>query len=86
MYASVIYSGEPLNESDSNPQLELLHDCIAELDEYSKAIILLYLDGYKHEEIAEVTGISNTNVGTRISRIKEQLKSKANAKQERYGT
>jgi RNA polymerase sigma-70 factor (ECF subfamily) len=81
-----IYTNEPLNEADSNPQLELLYDCIAELDEYSKAIILLYLDGYKHDEIAEVTGISKTNVGTRISRIKEQLKTKANAKQVYYGT
>jgi len=81
-----IYTNEPLNETDVNPQIELLYDCIAELDEYSKAIILLYLDGYKHDEIAEITGISKTNVGTRISRIKEQLKTKANAKQVCYGT
>jgi len=80
------YTKEPLSETDVNPQIELLYDCIAELDEYSKAIILLYLDGYKHDEIAEITGISKTNVGTRISRIKEQLKTKANAKQVCYGT
>ncbi len=77
---------EPSSEMDPNPQVELLYDCIAELDEFSKAIILLYLDGYKHEEIAEITGISRTNVGTRISRIKAQLKSKATEKQEDYGT
>jgi RNA polymerase sigma-70 factor, ECF subfamily len=77
---------EPSNDIDSNPQVELLNDCIAELDEFSKAIILLYLDGYRHDEIAEITGISKTNVGTRISRIKEQLKSKAIEKKERYGT
>ena len=58
----------------------------AELDEFSKAIILLYLDGYKHEEIAEITGISRTNVGTRISRIKEELRSKANTRKPDYGT
>jgi len=81
-----IYTKETLSETDVNPQIELLYDCIAELDEYSKAIILLYLDGYKHDEIAEITGISKTNVGTRISRIKEQLKTKANAKQVCYGT
>ena len=87
LYGAIeICAVEPSNETESNQQIELLYDCIAELDEYSKAIILLYLDGYKHDEIAEVTGISKTNVGTRISRIKEQLKTKANAKQVRYGT
>jgi len=73
-------------EIDNNPLIEMLYDCITELDEFSKAIILLYLDGYKHDEIAEITGISRTNVGTRISRIKEQLKNKAIEKQVDYGT
>lgn len=80
------YTDEPSSETDSNPQLELLYECIAELDAFSKAIILLYLDGYRHEEIAEITGISKTNVGTRISRIKEQLKNSAIEKQPNYGT
>jgi len=77
---------EQFIEIENNPLLEMLYDCIAELDEFSKAIILLYLDGYKHDEIAEITGISRTNVGTRISRIKEQLRNKAIAKQVDYGT
>ncbi len=76
----------PSNDTESNPQIDLLYECIAELDEFSKAIILLYLEGYRHEEIAEITGISRTNVGTRISRIKEQLKSKATDKKLQYGT
>ena len=81
-----INTAEPIDETDSNPQIEILYDCIAELDEFSKAIVLLYLDGYRHEEIAEITGISKTNVGTRISRIKEQLRSWVKSKQDCYGT
>lgn len=54
-------------------------------DEFSKAIILLYLDGYNHEEIAGITGITRTNVGTRISRIKEQIRNVAQVKQENNG-
>jgi len=81
-----IYYDELSNETDSNPQIALLYDCIADLDQYSKAIILLYLDGYKHDEIAEITGISKTNVGTRISRIKEVLKTSARLKREHHGT
>jgi len=81
-----IYSNEPASEADSDPQIELLYDWIAELDEFNKALILLYLDGHKHDEIAEITGISKTNVGTRISRIKEQLRNMVIAKQVDYGT
>lgn len=77
---------EPSCETDPDPRVELLYDCIAELDEFSKAIILLYLDGYRHEEISEITGISKSNVGTRISRIKDQLKDRAAKKQMHYGT
>jgi RNA polymerase sigma-70 factor (ECF subfamily) len=35
------------------------------------------LDGKSHEEISDITGISKTNVGTRIGRIKDQIKSLA---------
>lgn len=79
-------TNEPSNGMDSNPHLDLLYECIAELDDFSKAIILLYLDGYMHEEIAEITGISRSNVGTRVLRIKEQLRIMANSKKLYYGT
>lgn len=69
-----------LIEAEQTPELDILYQCIDELDEINKAIILLYLDGNQHEEIAEVIGISKTNVGTRIGRIKEQLKKSATSK------
>ena len=63
-----------LTEQDDTPETELLYCCIEQLDVFNKAIILLYLDGKSHEEIALITGISKTNVGTRIGRIKKQIK------------
>jgi RNA polymerase sigma-70 factor (ECF subfamily) len=39
-----------------------------------KGLMLLLLEGKKYEEIAEIIGLSPTNVGTRISRIKNKLK------------
>lgn len=63
-----------LIEQDNSPDIEILYQCIKELNEINKAIILLYLDGNSHDEISDITGISKTNVGTRIGRIKEQLK------------
>ena len=59
---------------------EILYQCIDELNQLNKAIILLYLDGNSHDEISDITGISKTNVGTRISRIKEQIKDLATSK------
>jgi len=64
-------------EPENSSELEILYNCIDELNEINKAIIMLYLDGNSHEEISEITGISKTNVGTRISRIKEQIKNLA---------
>jgi len=63
-----------LIEQDNSSELEVLYNCIDELNEINKAIIMLYLDGKSHDEISEIMGISKTNVGTKISRIKEQIK------------
>lgn len=46
-------------------------DILGKLD---KAIILLQLEGYSYDEISEITGLSKTNVATKINRIKLKLK------------
>jgi len=66
-----IAAGEPAAEDAS---LQLLYGLIAQLDELDRALILLYLDGNRYDTIAEVLGISETNVGTKISRIKQRLR------------
>ncbi len=45
-----------------------------ELDDLNRALVILYLDGNSHETIAEILGISATNVGTRIGRIKQRIR------------
>ena len=69
-----------LIEQPDSSHSEILYQCIDELNQLNKAIILLYLDGNSHDEISEITGISKTNVGTRISRVKEQIKDIATTK------
>ena len=69
-----------LIEDDNSSETQILFQCIEELNEINKAIILLYLDGKSHEEISEITGVSKSNVGTRIGRIKEQIKNLAISK------
>lgn len=44
------------------------------LDPFDRALVLLHLDGNRHDAIAEVLGISETNVGTKLHRIKERLR------------
>jgi RNA polymerase sigma-70 factor (ECF subfamily) len=67
-------------EYDNKTETEILYQCIDELNEINKALILLYLDGKSHEEISEIIGISKTNVGTRIGRIKEEIKNLVTSK------
>jgi RNA polymerase sigma-70 factor (ECF subfamily) len=54
--------------------LQTLWRLIARLDELDRALILLYLDGNRYDTIAEILGISETNVGTKIGRIKARLR------------
>jgi RNA polymerase sigma-70 factor (ECF subfamily) len=64
----------PVPEKETN--LALLQQFISELKELDKALMLLYLDEKSHKEISEIIGITETNVATKISRIKVLLKQK----------
>lgn len=55
------------------PQLEALQQAIRELAPMDRAIILLYLDELPQAEIAQIVGMSLSNVSTRVHRIKAQL-------------
>ncbi|MGB5377579.1 RNA polymerase sigma factor [Muriicola sp.] len=68
-----LYKGEEYDTLQEE-RIRLLHQQIQKLNIIERGIILLVLEGKKHEEIAEITGFTTTNVGTRISRIKEKLK------------
>lgn len=62
-----------------------LYQLIGELDDMSKAVILLYLEGHGQDEIAEMTGITTSNVSTRIHRIKQRLQRDFEAREETKG-
>ena len=51
-----------------------LRQALDKLNLLDKGIIMLYLENKSYAEIAEIVGISETNVGTKMSRIKEKLK------------
>lgn len=79
---------EVIDETQQAPQpladVGPLYGFIERLDPLNKALILLYLDDKSHAEIAQVLGISTSNVGTKISRLKANMKKElaATAQQE----
>ena len=62
---------------ENDDQLAWLHQAIQELPEKNRIVILLYLEGLSHREIAEIIGLTANNVGARINRIKKHLKSRS---------
>ncbi|HZI24090.1 MAG TPA: sigma-70 family RNA polymerase sigma factor [Chryseolinea sp.] len=63
-----------LNEdSEKEEQLKQLFKAIENLDRIDKSIILLHLEEKSYEEISEITGLTRTNVGVRLNRIKAKL-------------
>jgi len=72
--ASVISLSDFEYVPEQDEKIVMLYQFIEYLNEMDKALILLYLDDNKHKDIAEILGISETNVATKISRIKKILK------------
>lgn len=64
------------DKAETEQQLNLLEQFISELKEIDKALMILYLEDKSHAEIAEILGMSVSNVGTKIGRIKEKLKTR----------
>ena len=54
--------------------LRILQRLIERLDALDRALVILYLDGNRHDTIADVLGISDSNVGTKIGRIKQRIR------------
>lgn len=63
-----------INPADTATDVELLYHCIQQLTAVDRAIILLYLEHRTYEEIAEITGLSRTNISVRVVRIKDRLR------------
>ena len=61
------------DSSEKEDQLKELFKAIENLDRIDKSIILLYLEEKNYEEISEITGLTRTNVGVRLNRIKIKL-------------
>jgi len=64
----------PEEATDQSDQLALLYRGIRQLKAVDRAVILLYLEEKSYEEMAQILGISISNVGVKVNRIMERLK------------
>ncbi|WP_298475298.1 sigma-70 family RNA polymerase sigma factor [uncultured Maribacter sp.] len=71
----VILKQSEAYNTEFEERLKILYHHIHHLNSLDKGLILLLLEGNKYDEIAEISGLTPSNVGTRISRIKNKLKS-----------
>ena len=60
-----------------NDQLDWLYAEIRKLDPINRSLILLVLEGFSYQEIADQLGITASNVGVKLNRLKSQLSLKA---------
>lgn len=62
------------NYAFSDEPLNLLYDAIRKLSEIDRAVIMLYLEEKSYQEIADIIGTNQNNIGVRVQRIKMRLK------------
>lgn len=77
----IVYIDIPVDipeEIDNNEEIRELYSLINRLGKIERALVLLYLDDKSYKEIAEITGLTVTNVATKLSRIKDKLKQMTN--------
>jgi RNA polymerase sigma factor (sigma-70 family) len=62
-----------LNALEANDSILLLNQAIQQLTKIEKAVIMLYLEDKSYQEISEIMGITESNVGVKLNRIKIKL-------------
>jgi RNA polymerase sigma-70 factor (ECF subfamily) len=65
------------NKAPADERLSWLYGEINKLDAIDRSVILLLLEGFSYKEMSVILGISESNVGVKINRIKKQLIAKS---------
>lgn len=70
------------NEVVQDERVHWLYEQLAQLEPVERSICLLLFEGFKYREIAELLGISESNVGVKLHRIKTHLARMSQEEQE----
>lgn len=71
---------EPISIASPTDKAAILRTLIDQLNSLDRAILTLHLDDIAQSQIAEIVGISNGNVATKLSRIKAKLRNQFESK------
>lgn len=61
------------DRADDGVLVDRIYDAIRTLNPIDRALIMLSLEGHRYSEIADITGLTETNVGARLSRARTRL-------------
>jgi RNA polymerase sigma factor (sigma-70 family) len=73
-YETVPEPNHLTGENTISENEERLFWALRKLNDAERSVIALFLDEYSYPEIAAITGLSESNVGVRLNRIKTKLK------------
>lgn len=65
-------SNKPIDD-----RLTWLYEKIAALNKIDRSLTLLLLDGFSYKDMSEIIGVSESNIGVKIHRIKKHLTSES---------
>lgn len=64
---------DPYEQQEQNENYQRLLNALYKLNKIDRSIMLLYMEDYSYEEIAEIVGMTSSNIGVKIYRLKSQL-------------
>ena len=73
---SISCSEVVLSKSMADDDTELLSMVLQSLKDLDKAIVILYLEGYKNKEISQILNLTPSNISTRLNRLRTELQAK----------
>lgn len=69
-----VFSDQSEEPNLAEEQTAFMYKAISNLGDVDKALVMLYIDDYSYNEIAEILGISANHVAVKMNRIKSRLK------------
>ncbi len=67
-------SDENATPAETDERIPILRQIIASLPPLDRGLMLLYLDDRSYREIATILGLSETNIATKINRLKQRVR------------
>lgn len=63
----------PSDTLDEAQRTNLLYRAIRRLNQIERALVLLYLEDLSYKEMSDILGLSESNIGVKLNRIKTKL-------------